>query len=65
MMVMKLLKSISEKTASLGKASYCGFTIIIQVLENNLQVSTLGGSKNFQQNGATAKLGFACTLSCL
>lgn len=65
MMVMELLRSVSEQTGSLGQASYCGFTIIIQVLENNLQLSTLGGSKNFQQNGATAKLGFACTLSYL
>lgn len=44
-----ILRSISEKTTRLGKASYCCLTVMRQVLEKNLQwqVSTLGDSKNF------------------
>lgn len=59
-------RSISEKTASLGKASYCGLTVIRQVLKNNLQwqLSTLGESKNFD-NKIVLLQNFALLAHCL
>lgn len=64
-MKLCILRLISEKTASLGKASYCGLTVIRQVLEKNLQwhMSTLGESKNFS-NKTVLLQNFALLARC-